>query len=99
MKNSKIIIGIMLLTAISITSCGGDDAKPKSEDNTVQTADTTKKVEAPKVEVIAPADISVKLFFKGMDFTDEEGNETKGTVGEHKEFSKSKTYTASSVGF
>jgi hypothetical protein len=94
MKNSKIIIGIMLLTAISITSCGGDDAKPKSEDNTVQIADTTKKVEAPKVEVIAPADISVKLFFKGMDFTDEEGNETKGTVGEHKEFSKSKTYTA-----
>jgi hypothetical protein len=99
MKKSKIIIGIMLLTAISITSCGGDDAKPKTEDKTVQTADTSKKVEAPKEQVevqeeLAPADISVKLFFKGMDFTDEEGNETKGTVGEHKEFSKSKTYTA-----
>ena len=94
MKSSKAILGITLMSAMLFTSCGGDDAKPKTEDKTVKTADTTKKVEAPKVEVIAPADISVKLFFKGMDFTDEEGIETKGTVSEHKEFSKSKTYTA-----
>ena len=79
MKSSKAILGITLMSAMLFTSCGGDDAKPKTEDKTVKTADTTKKVEAPKVEVIAPADISVKLYFKAWVF-DEEGNEVITTV-------------------
>jgi hypothetical protein len=100
MKSSKAILGITLMSAMLFTSCGGDDAKPKTEDKTVKTADTTKKVEVPKVEAIAPAEISVKLYFKAWVF-DEEGNEEgyedgkerKGEVGEVG-FDKTKTYTA-----
>ncbi len=97
MKKLTNLLGIILVSSLLLMSCSGEKNE-KTETNqaakTAQNSDTLKttKKEEVKEEKLEPASIKVKLFFQGMDYTDEEGNEIIGTVEERTDFRTNNRY-------
>jgi hypothetical protein len=97
MKKLTNLLGTILVSSLLLMSCSGEKNE-KTENNQKtkpdQTSDTIKtpKKEEIKEEKLEPASIKVKLFFKGMDYTDEEGNEIIGTVEERTDFRTKNSY-------
>ena len=99
MKKITIYGGILFLSLI-LTNCGsGSNTKKESaltKDTLTTKIDTLKSNDANKTEPkkIEPANVSCKLYFLGIDFTDEEtGETTKGTISEREDFKTKKAYT------
>jgi hypothetical protein len=97
MKNSTFILGISIMMFLHLSSCGNDasihsNSVKDNKFNQENAADTNSTVSVQKEEVV-PAEISCSIYFKSMDFTDEEtGEVTKGTVAERKDFKTKKAY-------
>ena len=94
------ILGAILFASFILTSCGGGSNDKKEATETIDTLktniDTLKSNDANKTEPekIVPANVTCKLFFLGVDITDEETGETsKGTISEREDFRTKKAYT------
>ena len=100
MKKVITIFGVILSASFILSSCG-DASKDKKEEtkspeNIETIVDTKKDSDNGKTvpEKTVQANLSCNLFFKSIDFTNEETGETsKGEVGERKEFKTKKSYT------
>ncbi len=91
------IFGAIVFASIIISSCGGGSNENTNIKETTETktdsinADTTNMVTANE---IIPANVAVKLFFRGRDMSGYEGYEDyKPETSEIEEFSKKNKYT------
>ena len=93
MKSIFTIIVSFLISCAFLTSCGGEK-KENSTQNAKATTSNEKVVENPvEEEKIEPANLTCKLFFKGNDMEDEDGNISKGRIDERDDFRTKKAYT------
>jgi hypothetical protein len=93
MKSIFTILVSFLISCAFLTSCGGEK-KENSTQNAKETTSNEKVVENPvEEEKIEPANLTCKIFFKSNDMEDEEGNISKGRIGERDEFKTKKAYT------
>jgi hypothetical protein len=93
MKSTFSVIVSFLICCAFITSCS-DNKKESSTQNAIESTSNEKVVENPvKEEKIEPANLTCKLYFKSNDMEDEDGNISKGEIGERDEFRTKKTYT------
>ncbi len=88
---------LILAATLVICACGNESKKDINNDTTIviktDTANDAKS-NINEIKPLTPSDITVKLFFKGQDFQDEEtGKVIKGKIGEHESFRKEKKYT------
>lgn len=87
----------ILAATLIICACGNESKKDINNDTTIVIKTDTvndAKSNINEIKPLTPNDITVKLFFKGLDFQDEEtGKVIKGEIGEHESFRKEKKYT------
>lgn len=92
-KLNLIILLVIFLGSFIFESCGGEK-KESSTQNAKESSLNEKVVENPvEEEKIEPANLTCRLYFKSNDMEDEDGNISKGGIGERDEFRTKKAYT------
>jgi hypothetical protein len=92
-KSNLIILLAIFLGSFIFESCGGEK-KESSTQNAKETSSNEEVVKNPvEEEKIEPANLTCRLYFKSNDMEDEDGNISKGDIGERDEFRTKKAYT------
>ena len=85
MKTKNLFLGAILISALTLTSCGGGEkSESKKEDKEKETTEEVKDEEM--------SDLKVKIYFKSSSF-DGDGNVTGEEVQERENFQAKNGYT------